>query len=43
MGEKERGEVPAMTQRLKHINVAVLFVADLERSKAFYPDTLGDP
>lgn len=32
-----------MTMKLKQINVAVLFVADLERSKAFYRDTLGVP
>lgn len=32
-----------MTVRLKQINVAVLFVADLERSKAFCRDTLGVP
>ncbi len=29
--------------KLKQINVAVLFVTDLERSKTFYRDTLGVP
>ena len=32
-----------MAAKLKQVNVAVLFVADLERSKAFYRDTLGVP
>lgn len=32
-----------MTVHLKQINVVVLFVADLEISKAFYRDTLGIP
>lgn len=32
-----------MTMSLKRIDVAVLFVADLNRSKAFYLDTLGLP
>jgi lactoylglutathione lyase len=30
-----------MNTMLKKINVVVLFVADLERAKAFYRDTLG--
>lgn len=32
-----------MTVSLERIDVAVLFVADLERSKVFYQDTLGFP
>lgn len=32
-----------MTAKLKQINVAVLFVADLERSKTFYGEVLGIP
>jgi catechol 2,3-dioxygenase-like lactoylglutathione lyase family enzyme len=32
-----------VTVKLKQVNVAVLFVTDLERSKAFYRDTLGIP
>lgn len=30
-----------MNMKLKQINVVVLFVADLDRAKAFYRDTLG--
>lgn len=30
-----------MTVKLKRIDVVVLFVADLDRAKAFYRDTLG--
>jgi catechol 2,3-dioxygenase-like lactoylglutathione lyase family enzyme len=32
-----------VTLSLKQIDVAVLFVADLKRSKTFYRDTLGIP
>jgi lactoylglutathione lyase len=32
-----------MTVTLRRIDVVVLFVADLERAKAFYQDTLGFP
>lgn len=40
---KIEGRGSTLTVRLKQINVAVLFVADLERSKAFCRDTLGVP
>lgn len=30
-----------MNSKLKRINVVVLFVSDLDRTKAFYQDTLG--